>query len=113
MVEPMSVARLRLTLNLLGAVALLVGLVSAALIWQAQERIERQEAAQGADSAAPLSPLDSRKQVRDVEIYYGKSGVLIEEAEQLLHGKPLAKTIAILSLVTGGGFFLVAARLRP
>lgn len=108
----MSFARLRSVLNWCGVVILLVGLGSAGLIWRAQDRIERQdEAAQAANPAAPLSPLDSRKHVRDVEIYYGKAGVLEEEAEELLHGKPLAKTIAVVSVITATGLFLVAARL--
>jgi hypothetical protein len=92
---------------------LVAGLGSAVLIWRAQDRIEREdEAAQIANPGAPLSPLDSRRQVRDVEIYYGKLGVLMEEADELLHGKPLAKTIAVVSVITAAGLFLVAARLR-
>ena len=107
-----SFAQLRSRLNWLGVVVLVAGLGSAVLIWRAQDRIEREaEAAQSADPAAPLSPLDSRKQVRDVEMYYGKLGVLMEEAEELLHGKPLAKTIAVVSVLTATGLFLFAARL--
>ena len=91
---------------------LVAGLGSAVLIWRAQDRIDREnEAAQSADASASLSPLDSRKQVRDVEMYYGKVGVLEEEAEELLHGKPLAKTIGVVSVLTAAGLFLVAARL--
>jgi hypothetical protein len=93
-------------------VVLVAGLGSAVLIWRAQDRIDREnEAAESADPAAPLSPLDSRRQVRDVEIYYGKLGVLMEEGEELLHGKPLAKTIGVVSVLTATGLFLVAARL--
>jgi hypothetical protein len=107
-----SFAQLRSRINWLGVVVLVAGLGSAVLIWRAQDRIEREaEAAQSADPAAPLSPLDSRRQVRDVEMYYGKLGVLMEEAEELLHGKPLAKTIAVVSVFTATGLFLVAARL--
>ncbi|MGD0262556.1 MAG: hypothetical protein ABSD29_22560 [Verrucomicrobiota bacterium] len=81
------------------------------MIWRAQDRIEREnEAAQTADPAAPLSPLDSRRQVRDVQLYYGNVGVLMEKADELLHGKPLAKTIAVVSVITAAGLFLVAAR---
>ncbi len=107
-----SFAQLRSRLNWLGVVVLVAGLGSAVLIWRAQDRIEREaEAAQSADPSAPLSPLDSRKQVRDVEMYYGKLGVLTEEAEELLHGKPLAKTIGVVSVLTAAGLFLFAARL--
>jgi hypothetical protein len=44
-------------------------------------------------------------------MYYGKLGVLTEEAEELLHGKPLAKTIGVVSVLTAAGLFLFAARL--
>lgn len=83
------------------------------LIWRAQDQTEREEAAeQAANPSAPLAPLDSRKQVRDVEMYYGQLGVLVEEAEELLQGKALAKTIAFVSVIMATGLFLVAARLR-
>ena len=108
----MSLPRLRSLLNWSGVVVLLVGLGSAVLIWHAQDRIDRdEEVAQTVDPAASLSPLDSRKHVRDTEIYYGKLGVLAEEAEQLFHGKPLAKIIAVGSVLTATGLFLFAVRL--
>ena len=104
--------RPRTALTWSGVAILVVGLGSAASIWRAQDRIEREnEAAQAADAAAPLSTLDSRRQVRDVELYYGKLGVLMEEGKELLHGKPLAKTIAAVSVLTASGLFLLAARL--
>jgi hypothetical protein len=108
-----SLAQLRATVNWFGVVILLAGLGSATLIWRAQDRIEREdEAAQTANSATALSPLDSRQQVRDVQIYYGNLGVLMEKAEGLLHGKPLAKLIAVGSVITATGIFLASARLR-
>ena len=108
-----SFARLPSTLNWLGVLVLSAGLGSAVLIWRAQDRMDREnEAAQTADPAAPLSPLDSRRQVRDVELYYGKTGVLMEKADELFHGKPLAKSIAVVSVIAAAGLFLVAARLR-
>ena len=108
-----SVAQVRFALNWLGVVILIAGLSSAVWIWRAQDRIDREaEAAQTANPAAPLAPLDSRRQVRDVEQYYGKLGVLMEKADDLLQGKPLAKTIAVASVITATGLFLVAARLR-
>jgi hypothetical protein len=104
-------ARLRLALNWSGVVILLGGLGCSVLIWRAQDGIEREnEAAQIANPAAPLPALDSRKHVRDVEIYYGKVGVLLEKADELIHGKPLAKTIGIVSIITAIGLFLVASR---
>jgi hypothetical protein len=108
----MSLVRLRSLLSRSGVVVLLVGLSSGVLIWRAQDRREKEvDNAQAANPAAPLPPLDSRRYRRDVEIQYGKIGVLIEEAEELLHGKPLAKTIAVVSVLTATGLFLIAARL--
>jgi len=108
----MTLAQFRSALRWSGVAILMVGLGSAALIWRAQDRIDREdEAAQIADPATPLSPLDSRKHVRDVEVYYGKAGVLVEKADALLHGKPLAKTIAVVSVMAATGLFLAAARL--
>ena len=46
-----------------------------------------------------------------MELYSGKVGVLMEEAEELRHEKPLAKTIAVVSVSTATGLFLLAARL--
>jgi hypothetical protein len=105
-------ARPRSALTWSGIVILVVGLGSSALIWRAQDRIDREnEAAQFANPAAPLSQLDSRKQVRDIEMYSGKVGVLMLEAEEVLHGKPLARAIAVVSVVTATGLFLLAVRL--
>ena len=107
-----SLAQARSALNWLAVFVLVAGLGSAVLIWRAQDRLDREAEAAQADPAATLSPLDSRRQVRDVEMYYGKLGVLTEEAAELLHGKPLAKTIGVVSILTATGLFLVAARLR-
>ncbi len=109
----LSLDKLRSILNWTGCVILLVGVVSAAWIWREQDLLDRQnEATQAAGSATPLAPLDSRKHVRDVEMYYGPLGVVVEKAEGLLHGKPLAKTIAVVSAATAAALFLFAARLR-
>jgi hypothetical protein len=100
-------------LNRFGVVILVVGLGSAVWIWRVQDRIDRENAAaQAADPQAPLSPLDSRKHIRDMELNYGHLGVVMEEAAELLRGKPLAKTIVVLSLLISTGLFLIAARLQ-
>jgi hypothetical protein len=111
-VHSISLAQARSALNWLAVLVLVAGLVSAELIWRAQDRLDREAEAAQADPTAPLSPLDSRRQVRDVEMYYGKLGVLTEEAEELFHGKPLAKTIGVVSILSATGLFLFAARLR-
>ena len=108
----MSFAQFRSALKWSGIIILLVGLGSALWIWRAEDQSEREnEAAQAAHPGVLLSPLDSRKHVRDTEIYYGKLGVLVEEAEALFQGKALAKTIAVGSIITAVGLLLAAARL--
>ena len=105
---------MRLILHVLGLVILLAGYAGAALVWRAQDRIDQANADLAANDAAPLSPLDSKKGTRQVELYYGKTGLLMERvtewAESLTHGKGLAKTIILLSSVTAIGCFLVAGR---
>jgi hypothetical protein len=104
-------ALLENALRLSAVVILVVGLASSIFVWRAQDRIERENGgAQAADADVLLSPLDDRKQLRDLELYGGKGSVLMEEAKGLLHGKPLAKTIAVVSVITAAGLFLVTVR---
>jgi len=105
-------------LNLLGVIILGGGLGTAASIWQAQDRIDRQRGAQGADNTGPLAPQDSRRYTHDVELYYGTTGLLVDKWrrwwEEWTQGKPLAKVIAVGSLMLAGGiFYLGASRARP
>lgn len=107
-------ARRGLILNLLGFLVLLVGFGSAVFIWQAQDRIDRQARNAGTTdiAAAPLAPEDSRRDTHDLELYYGETGLLMDKwrrwFEGLAHGKSLAKTIAVLSLVGASGCFFSA-----
>ena len=95
-------------LRCLAAVILVAGLGSSLLIWRAQDRAERS----GANPKGGLlvSPLDDRRQMRDLEYYGGKPAVMMEEAKGLFQGKPLARTIAIASVVLAAGLVLVSVR---
>jgi amino acid transporter len=108
----MPSARLRLMLKLAGLVILLAGYFIAGIIWQGQARLDQQAAELDANPEAPLSTLDSRKGVQQAELYYGKSGVLMENLagwfRSLTHGRGLAKTIIVLSSIAAIGCFLVA-----
>jgi hypothetical protein len=108
-------ARARRTLNLLSVMILAGGLGWAGSIWLAQDRIDRQtKAAMMAGYTEPLSADDSRRYSHDVEVYYGKSGLLLDKwtrrLEALTHGKGLAEVIAVVSVAVAGGLFFVAAR---
>ena len=109
-----SPAKVRSICNIAGAVILVIGLISAAWIWQTQGR----QQADPETSALPgsLSPDDSARYQRQVEIYSGKVGLLVErwtrQAAELGHGKALAETIAVVSLAGGGTCFLLGFLLR-
>jgi hypothetical protein len=111
-IASISPARVRLIFHLLGLAILLGGYTGAILIWRAQDRLDT--AGQSAAEAGLLSPLDSRKDTRQLETYYGKSGLLMESClewvESLAHGKPLAKTIIVVSSVAAIGCFIAAGR---
>jgi hypothetical protein len=110
----MSPARVRWILHLLGLVILLAGYSGAALVWRGQDRIDQQNAYLEGNDAEPLSPLDSRKGSQQLELYYGKSGLLMESltewAGSLTHGRPLAKTLVVLSSAAAIGCFIAAGR---
>jgi len=112
-----SPGRWQLILNVLGVVILLAGYSAAAHVWLAQDRLDREnDGNQTANDATPLGPLDSRKDTRQIELYYGKTGLLMESwtewAESLTHGKRLAKTIIILSSAAAIGCFLAGGGRR-
>ena len=78
--------------RLFGAIILVVGFAVAGWVWLAQN------AANGDESM-----LDSRKQVRQLQVYYGQSGVVFEQwtewLKSLFHGKRLAAAIAVVSII--------------
>ena len=103
-------------LNLLGLIILVGGLASAASLWLAQDRLDRQTSAGGGDTTGPLPPEDSRRYTHDVELYYGQTGILMDKWrrwwEEWSHGKPLAEVMAVASLILASGLFYAAAN-RP
>lgn len=105
----MNPARVGAVLQWGALVVLVAGLGAGALVWRAQDQRDRENAGQ---VSTCLAPLESRKQMREIEVNYGKFGVLVEKAEALLHGKALAKTIAASSVAAAGALFLLASRLR-
>jgi hypothetical protein len=112
----------RFQLRALGLVVLLVGLVSALLIYWS-----------GADASKPpgnpeesdmgyenqdfnLSFADSKKATREMAIYYGQFGLVVEKwsrwLEELQQPRPMAAMIAAGSALFAAGCF-AAARRRP
>jgi hypothetical protein len=100
-------------LILLAVTVLICGLGIATSIWLAQDRADRQASAGATDITGPPSPQDSRRYTHDVELYYGTTGLLMDKWrrwwEAMTHGKPLATTLAVVSLAVAGGCFYLAA----
>ena len=91
---------------------------AASSIWLAQDRLDRQRSAGGANTTEPLSPEDSRRYTHDVEVDHGETGLLMDKwqrwFEQWTQGKPLAELIAVASLSLAAGLFYAGAnRRRP
>jgi hypothetical protein len=88
------------------AALLATGLLAAALIY----------AQAGSASANPLGyePEDTKKYLRDLELYGGKVNVLATEGTKawygLWQGRRLAGTVAVLTLLLAGGFWFSATR---
>jgi len=60
----------------------------------------------------PVAPEDSKKYLRDLELYGGKANVLADEFRRwfigLWDGKPLAFLVAFITLFISTGFFYAA-----
>ena len=104
-------------LDLISAAILLVGLGSAVLIYRTSENnssgvLGYEE--QGG-SVYPTMPEDSKKYLRDLELYGGKTNVLMDELRRgfvgLWQGKLLAFTVACITIFTSFGVLYAAHRL--
>ena len=103
-------------LNLIGAMILLAGLGSAVYIYRTagNESINVLGYEQGYGSVYPVPPGDSKKYLRDLELYGGKANVLADEFRRwfigLWHGESLALTVACITVIVSSGFFYAAYR---
>ena len=109
-----------MALNSLGAVTLLLGLAAAGFIyWSGHARSARQSSNQATSSLeggwhdTTLSREDSKRANRDIEMYYGKLGMLVVRLQDwFAEPSSLALIIATMSTLTALGCFLAANRLR-
>jgi len=112
-----KVSDLRPFLNLISAMILLGGMVSAILIyWTAGNNssgVLGYEEEGG--TVYPILPDDSKKYLRDLELYGGKANVLMDELRRgfvgLWYGKSLAITVACLTIFVSFGVFYAANHL--
>jgi len=101
-------------LNLIGAIVLLVGLAIAFLIHYTAGSDSRDILGyeQGSGSVYAVKPEDSKKYLRDMELYGGKANVLADEFRRwfvgLWHGESLAFTVGCITIFISLVFFYAA-----
>ena len=106
-------------LKLISVIILLVGLVSAILIYQRAGNYAPTVLGyeQGNGSVYPMNPEDYKQYSRDMELYGGKENVLLDELTQwfagLWHGKSLAFIVACTTILLSYGLFYAAKQLTP
>jgi hypothetical protein len=102
----------RALLNYIGVLILLAGMGAGEFIyWRSLQ------GGSGTDAEDPLlSQYDSRVYQRDVRMYVGTFGLIMNQwsraAAKLGEPRPLAITITVLSMLAAGGCFMVASRMR-
>lgn len=113
------ITKLQTLLYLISAIILLVGLSSAVLVYMTAENdsdsVVGYEVVGG--TVYSIKPEDSKKYLHDLELYGGKANVIANDFMRwvagLWHGKPLAFTIACITIFISFGFFFVASHLPP
>ncbi len=106
-------------LILLSFIVLVVGLGGAMVIYR-----EAGDAANGilgyreeGGTVYPVMPDESKKYLRDIELYGGKANMIADEfrrwLEGLWQGRSLAYTVAVITLLVSIGLFYAAVRCRP
>jgi hypothetical protein len=112
-----KIAGLHTWLNLISAMILVAGLGSAILIYQTAQNYSGGVLGyeEGGGSVYPVMPEDSKKYLRDLQLYGGKANVLMDEFRRwfvgLWHGKSLAFTVACISIFVSFGVLYTANHL--
>ena len=102
------------SLNLISVMILVAGLGSAIFIYRTAGNDSNNVLGyeEGGGSVYPVTPEDSKKYLRDLELYGGKANVLADEFRRwfvgLWHGESLAFTVACISIFISSGFFYAA-----
>ncbi len=109
-----KIMHLRKYLYLTSAVILLVGLVSAVLIYRAAMNDSSGDASYDAvgEFVYPTGGGYTKKYVHDMQLYGGNAAMLADEfmrwAAGLWHGKSLSFTVAVIAFVLSFGVFVAA-----
>jgi hypothetical protein len=100
----------RTSLNLISAIILVVGLGSAALIYQRAGSDPYAEVADG--TIRPIRPENSKLYRHNLEVFGGKLNVIMDDFRrwfaELWHGKSLAFILSCTSIIISFGFFYAA-----
>ena len=104
----------RTCLNFIGALILIIGLGSAALIYQRAGNYAY--GAWGYETVDgiiyPIMPQDSKMYRHNLEVYGGKLNIMIDDFNRwflgLWHGKSLAVIISFTTIIISFGFFYTA-----
>ncbi len=105
-------------LNIIGAIILVGGLGSAILIYwtAANDSGEILGYEEGNGSVYAVKPEDSKRYLRDLELYGGKANVLADEFRNwfvgLWHGESLAFTVGCITIFISFGLFYAANHVR-
>ena len=106
-------------LNLLSAVILLVGLISAALIYQRAPNDPYGVLGYQEEGGVlyPVMPEDSKQYLRGLELYGGTANVIMDKFRRwlvgLFHGKSLAVMVGGAAILISLGLFYAAGHLAP
>ena len=112
-----KIFNLSTVLKIISAIILLVGLGSACFIYWAVENVPGSILGyeQGDGEVYPVRPDDSKKYLRDMELYGGKANVLMDRTRRwfvgLWQGKSLAFTLGCISILLSLMVFYMANRL--
>jgi hypothetical protein len=106
-------------LSVLSVVILVAGLASALMIYRTagedSSYVLGYEEGDGSDRA--IAPQDSKKYLRDLELYGGKMNVLSTELSQwfsgLWRGESLGLTVAVITILLSFGVLYAASRMPP
>jgi hypothetical protein len=108
---------LRLFLQIISLIVLLAGLGLAVHIYRSADHVPRNVLGyeEGGGVVYPDMPDDSKKYLRDMELYGGKANVLMDQFRRwfigVWHGKSLALIIAGMAVFLSVGIFYIANRL--
>jgi hypothetical protein len=103
----------RTLLNEIGILILVVGFCVGGLIYRSAPPDAGGSSANVAVDDSSLPPEDTRRYAHDTEMNFGKLGLLMDEgkraAAKLGEPKPLAFSVAVVSIIAAAGCFVAGA----